>query len=134
MLSSDYNSLKSVTRERKAGGLLGRKERAVRPWPPSHARPQFGALEGPDAPPCPVCPSSVKEEIIQRSMAACLCPVINSSWPAEKFFQILLPFVKLAKVPGGSFCVTEGGGKGGLSPPGFTTFSVDLVRHMVKAH
>lgn len=40
-----------------------RKERAVRPWPPSHARPQFGALEGPDAPPCPVCPSSVKEEI-----------------------------------------------------------------------
>ena len=58
--------------------------------------------------------------------AACLCPAINCPWPVKKFFQILLPFVKLTKVPGGGSGVTEGGGKGGLSLPGFLNFCVDL--------
>ena len=67
-------------------------------------------------------------------MAACLCPAISSPWPVKKFFQILLPFVKLAKGPGGRSGVTEGGGKGGLSLPGFPNFGVDLSHHTVKPH
>lgn len=59
-------------------------------------------------------------------MAACLCPAVNCPWPVKKFFQILLPFVKLAKVPGGRSGVTEGGGKRGLSLPGFPSSCVDL--------
>ena len=50
----------------------------------------------------------------------------------KKFFQILLPLVKLAKVPGGGSSVIEGGGKGGLSLPNFPNFCVDLSHHTVK--
>lgn len=67
-------------------------------------------------------------------MAACLCPAIDSPWPVKKFFQILLPLVKLAKVPGGRSGVIEGGGKGGLSLPNFPNFCVDLSHHTVKPH
>lgn len=43
-------------------------------------------------------------------------PIIDVPVPGKTFFQILLPFVRLARVPRGGSGVTGGGGKGALSP------------------